>query len=104
MGFLYMEKHKKLQILAIFVIIAIALVSIGITANETINEKQYQNDQVNSNCQNNDECNRQYCENNNQQCQENSYCTNNGDCSTNYCDNTNRQQKENCRSKSGCGW
>ena len=97
-----MEKDKKLQIYAVFVLITIALVSIGITANETINETRYEENKENNYCQHGDDCNQAYC-NNNQQCQGNYYCNNKDNCYTNNC-NYNQQQNRNCQPQSGCGW
>ena len=54
-----MNKNRIIQIIAILTLISIALIAIGISANEAINEKpQYQK---NSWCPDTDDCPQPYC-------------------------------------------
>ena len=98
-----MKIDKKIQIIVIMTIIAIALVAIGISANEIINTNQYQKYQGNNYCTDSDYCPQPYCNNYNQQYQGNIYCPNTDDCPQPYCYNY-QQQSRSCQSGSGCGW
>jgi len=58
-----MKLNKKIQIIALLAIITIALIAVGISANESINEKPGPQYQGNSYCPDSDDCPQPYCNN-----------------------------------------
>lgn len=72
-----MKINRKIQILAILAIVAIALAAIGISANNIVNQKP--------------------------KFQQNGWCPDTPNCPQPYCNNI-QQPVRNCQPRSCCGW
>ena len=97
-----MKINRKIQILVILTIVAIALAAIGISASTIINNKtQPQQNNIQdeeSKCQQKGQC---AYTNDESQCTQNGQCLNTEECGKQNC---NYEQSQNCndRPKSGC--